>query len=381
MMVDELHRLYIHIPFCAKLCHYCDFTKVLLQGQPVDDYIEALCFELKLYAKRYPPTKPLTSIYIGGGTPTTLSVQQLNKIWETVLSYYPVSKEVEWTMEVNPDGVSEAQIAAFYAVGGNRISLGVQTLNECLLKKIGRTHSKKEVRTTLQMIQKVGIDNISIDLMYGLPGQTLKMHEETLTEVLSYELPHYSVYQLILEPHTRFFQQVRRNKLKLPGDEIDYTLSEMTHHLLESSGLKRYEISNYAKEGYESCHNLGYWRQERYYGIGAGASGFIKQMRYTNHRPIHHYIKAVYEQEFSWVEAECMLDQSMQEEFIFLGLRCVEGIDLTQFNSRFSVDFIDHYQKAIQLGLNKGWFYLERNRFMLTHLGFDYANEAMSLFL
>ena len=284
---------YIHIPFCEHICHYCDFNKVFLQGQPVDEYIEMLKKEMRLQLKTY-PTDELDTIFVGGGTPTSLNESQLALLCEFIKQELPFNKKAgEYTFEANPGELSREKLEILYRAGVNRLSFGVQSFNDELLQKIGRTHRAVDVYETIALAQDVGFSNISIDLIYGLPGQTLDDFKETLNQALALDLPHYSSYSLIVEPKTVFYNSMQKGKLNLPPQELEAAMYELVMETMEQHGLHQYEISNFSKPGFESRHNLTYWDNLEYYGIGAGAHGYTAGKRIANHGPLKKYINSL----------------------------------------------------------------------------------------
>ncbi len=277
---------YIHIPFCEHICHYCDFNKVFLEGQPVDEYLMRLGEEMKLSRQE----GQLDTIFVGGGTPTSLDARQLAYLCEKINEHLPFSGG-EFTFEANPGDLGEEKLKVLKDHGVNRLSFGVQSFNDELLKSIGRTHKSEDVYTSVKAAEKVGFENISIDLIYSLPKQTEEDFKDTLTKALDLGLPHYSAYSLIVEPKTVFYNLMRKGKLSLPSQEQEAAMYDVLIQTMERYGIHQYEISNFAKEGFESLHNLVYWDNEEYFGLGAGAHGYINGVRYSNHGPLKKYME------------------------------------------------------------------------------------------
>ena len=279
---------YVHIPFCTQICHYCDFSKVFIKNQPVDDYLRALLTEIRAYEPG-----PVDTLYIGGGTPSALSAAQLEFLLEGLASIFDISQVQEWTLEANPGDLSQDKIEVMAKAGLNRISLGVQTFNDRELRQIGRMHQEKDIYENIDRLKAAGFHNISIDLIYALPNQTMEQVKTNVQKALALDIPHMSLYSLILENHTVFMNRMRRGQLNLPQEDLEVDMFHYIINSLKEAGYDHYEISNFCRPGYESRHNLMYWDNAEYYGLGAGASGYLNGVRYRNHGPIRHYLNAV----------------------------------------------------------------------------------------
>lgn len=371
---------YIHIPFCEHICYYCDFNKVFLEGQPVDEYIQSLLTEIRLTLEKH-PTKVSETIYIGGGTPTSLTAKQLDVLLTGIHRYLPTHTTKEFTVEANPGDLTAEKLDVFKAHGVNRLSMGVQTFDDRLLKKIGRKHSVQDVYDTIKLLEKKQFDNVSIDLIYALPGQTLESFRDTLTKALAFDLPHYSMYSLILENKTMFMNWVRQGRLELPTQEAETQMFEEAIIAMAQSGHHQYEISNFAKKGKESMHNLVYWDNEHYYGFGAGASGYLSQKRYKNYGPIQHYMKPLKEQRLPIFETEEISRANQIEEEMFLGLRKIEGVSLRRFEEKFNQKLTTVYQSVIAELQQQQLAVLEEDYFRLTPKGLFIGNDVFEKFL
>lgn len=371
---------YIHIPFCEHICYYCDFNKVFLEGQPVDEYIQSLLTEIRLTLEKH-PTKVSETIYIGGGTPTSLTAKQLDVLLTGIHRYLPTHTTKEFTVEANPGDLTAEKLDVFKAHGVNRLSMGVQTFDDRLLKKIGRKHSVQDVYDTIKLLEKKQFDNVSIDLIYALPGQTLESFRDTLTKALAFDLPHYSMYSLILENKTMFMNWVRQGRLELPTQEAETQMFEEAIIAMAQSGHHQYEISNFAKKGKESMHNLVYWDNEHYYGFGAGASGYLNQKRYKNYGPIQHYMKPLQEQRLPIFETEEISRANQIEEEMFLGLRKIEGVSLRRFEEKFNQKLTTVYQSVIDELQQQQLAVLEEDYFRLTPKGLFIGNDVFEKFL
>ena len=371
---------YIHIPFCEHICYYCDFNKVFLEGQPVDEYIQSLLTEIRLTLEKH-PTKVSETIYIGGGTPTSLTAKQLDVLLTGIHRYLPTHTTKEFTVEANPGDLTAEKLDVFKAHGINRLSMGVQTFDDRLLKKIGRKHSVQDVYDTIKLLEKKQFDNVSIDLIYALPGQTLESFRDTLTKALAFDLPHYSMYSLILENKTMFMNWVRQGRLELPTQEAETQMFEEAIIAMAQSGHHQYEISNFAKKGKESMHNLVYWDNEHYFGFGAGASGYLDQKRYKNYGPIQHYMKPLKEQRLPIFETEEISRANQIEEEMFLGLRKIEGVSLRRFEEKFNQKLTTVYQSVIDELQQQQLAVLEEDYFRLTPKGLFIGNDVFEKFL
>lgn len=371
---------YLHIPFCEQLCYYCDFNKVFLEDQPVDEYIQAMLSEMDLMNEYY-PQQQLETLYIGGGTPTSLSAKQLDVLLDGVFQRYQLSTNAEFTVEANPGDLTVDKMHVLENYGVNRLSMGVQSFDDRLLKKIGRKHSAEEVYQTMKIIEKSSIDNVTIDLMYALPGQTVKMFLDSVDQALALSLPHLSMYALILENKTMFANLARRGQLLLPTDDEEVAMFELAKERLAKAGLFQYEISNFAKKGFESQHNLMYWNNEHYFGFGAGASGYLGHWRYRNQGPIQHYMAAIREGKLPLLEEEHLTEDNQMEEHLFLGLRKMEGVTYQGFQNQFQQSLLSVYGEEIEGLVQRGLLLKDENGIRLNDKGILFGNDVFSEFL
>ncbi len=371
---------YIHIPFCEHICYYCDFNKVFLEGQPVDEYIEALLKEIELTLLRQPINEAET-IYIGGGTPTSLSANQLDRLLSGVHELLPTHTTKEFTVEANPGDLSEEKMLVLKNHQVNRLSMGVQTFDNRLLKKIGRKHTAEDVYSTIQLLEKHDFQNVTIDLIYALPGQSIESFRDTLTRAIDLGLPHYAMYSLILENKTMFMNWVRQGRMVLPSQEAETQMFDEAIAAMTKAGLNQYEISNFARPGYESLHNLVYWNNEHYFGFGAGASGYLGQTRYKNKGPIQHYLKPLQENQLPIHETEELTTSNQMEEELFLGLRKKAGISKIRFAEKFGKSFQEIYGSTSEQLIQKGWLASQGDRVFLTKAGMFIGNEVFEAFL
>ena len=366
---------YVHIPFCTQICYYCDFSKVFIKNQPVDSYLEHLLEEFRFY-----DIQKLRTLYIGGGTPTALSAPQLEVLLKGLTKNLDLSVLEELTIEANPGDLDADKIAVLKNSAVNRVSLGVQTFDDKMLKKIGRSHLEKDIYENIDRLKLAGFDNISIDLIYALPGQTMEQVKENVAKAIGLDIPHMSLYSLILENHTVFMNRMRRGKLPLPKEELEAEMFEYIIAELERAGFEHYEISNFSKIGFESRHNLMYWDNAEYYGIGAGASGYVNGVRYKNHGPIRHYLSAVEEGNARITEEHLSQKEQMEEE-MFLGLRKKSGVSMARFEEKFGRSFDELYGEIVRDLVQKGLMQIEGDRVRMTKRGLFLGDTVAERFI
>ncbi|HEO4384748.1 TPA: radical SAM family heme chaperone HemW [Streptococcus agalactiae] len=341
-MLKKPTSAYVHIPFCTQICYYCDFSKVFIKNQPVDAYLQALIREFRSY-----DITELRTLYIGGGTPTSISAVQLDYLLTELSRDLNLNTLEEFTIEANPGDLTVDKIEVLQKSAVNRVSLGVQTFNDKHLKRIGRSHNEAQIYSTIDALKTAGFQNISIDLIYALPGQTMDDVRSNVAKALSLNISHLSLYSLILEHHTVFMNKMRRGKLHLPTEDLEAEMFEYIISEMERNGFEHYEISNFTKPGFESRHNLMYWDNVEYYGVGAGASGYLDGIRYRNRGPIQHYLKGVSEGNARLSE-EVLSKNEMMEEELFLGLRKKEGVSIGKFEQKFGTSFEKRYGQIVQ---------------------------------
>lgn len=366
---------YVHIPFCTQICYYCDFSKVFIKNQPVDAYLQALIREFESYK-----IEQLRTLYIGGGTPTAISAEQLDYLLSHLTKNLDLSQLEEFTIEANPGDLTPDKIAVLEKSAVNRISLGVQTFNDKHLKRIGRSHNEAQIYESIDSLKGAGFDNISIDLIYALPGQTMADVKENVTKAIALDIPHLSLYSLILEHHTVFMNKMRRGKLNLPTEDLEADMFDYIIAKLESHGFEHYEISNFTKPGRESRHNLMYWDNAEYYGVGAGASGYVDGVRYRNRGPIQHYLKGV-AQGNPRLEEEVLTKQEMMEEEFFLGLRKKEGVSISRFEEKFAENFSNRYGDIVEKLTRDGLVQVTDGRLRMTKKGLFLGDTVAEKFI
>lgn len=366
---------YVHIPFCTQICYYCDFSKVFIKNQPVDSYLEHLLQEFHSY-----DIQKLRTLYIGGGTPTALSASQLETLLDGLTKNFDLSILEELTIEANPGDLDADKIAVLQNSAVNRVSLGVQTFDDRMLKKIGRSHTEKDIYENIDRLKLAGFDNISIDLIYALPGQTMDQVKDNVAKAIALDIPHMSLYSLILENHTVFMNRMRRGKLPLPKEELEAEMFEYIIAELEKASFEHYEISNFSKPDFESRHNLMYWDNAEYYGIGAGASGYVDGVRYKNHGPIRHYLKAV-EEGSARINEEHLSQREQMEEEMFLGLRKKSGVSMARFEEKFERSFQELYGEIVKDLIQQGLMQLDGDRVRMTKRGLFLGDTVAERFI
>ncbi|SEF74596.1 oxygen-independent coproporphyrinogen-3 oxidase [Caloramator fervidus] len=359
--------LYVHIPFCLKKCLYCDFysiTDLTLQ----DCYIDVLLKEIKEIED-----KELKSIFIGGGTPTVLSKYNLERLLKN-LSRFDFK---EFTVEANPGTLNEEKLLLLKDYGVNRLSIGLQAVQDNLLKRLGRIHNFNDFLNNYEMARKIGFKNINVDLMFNIPEQSIDDWMDTLNKIVDLNPEHISIYSLILEEGTVFYDYYQKGELSISDDEIDRQMYHYAVEFLKSYGYEHYEISNFAKKGFECIHNLTYWNEEEYYGVGASAHSFIDSYRYANASDIKEYITSRYlKREKIYISKE-----EQMQEFMILGLRKIKGISKKDFKNRFNVDIIEVYGDKISKLLRQGLVFDNGEFISLTSKGLDVANQVFLVFL
>ncbi|WP_067837095.1 radical SAM family heme chaperone HemW [Amphibacillus sediminis] len=376
-----INSVYIHIPFCEKICHYCDFTKFFYQEQMADDYLIALAKEMDYYFKDDDSKKAMRTIFVGGGTPTALNVTQLKTLLKLIERHFAIDLVKEYTFEANPGDLNEDKIKLLKAYGVNRISMGVQVFDNQLLEELGRLHRVKDVDHNIDMLHKHDLNNVSIDLMYGLPGQTVDGFRASIAKALSYDLPHYSSYCLQIEPKTIFYQRYQKGKLNKPPEEIEAEMFQLLIQEMERHGKHQYEISNFAEMGAESQHNLTYWDNQHYYGFGAGAHGYLPGQRIVNLRPFPAYVKEAKNTGRPVLHVERIGKKEQIEEELFLGLRKRSGVSRTTFSSKYGVALERLYDQQIQTLIAKGWLEEFQDGIRMTEQGQLFGNDVFQQFL
>lgn len=387
--------LYVHIPFCVKKCKYCDFNSYKMDIDSKKRYIEDLKIEMELYSnKLYKDNKyknkecrslnkndKITSIFVGGGTPSILTSDEIREVFISIKEMFDIDENAEITIECNPGTLTLEKLKTMKEIGINRLSIGLQAIQEKHLNFIGRIHTYEEFEKNYKDALSVGFKNINIDLMYSLPNQTLCDWKETLEKVVHLNPTHISAYSLILEEGTELYNMYESNKFELIDENVDIEMYEYTINYLKSKGYNQYEISNYSKEGYNCEHNILYWECEHYIGIGAGASGYINENRYNNVESLEDYHLSLVKREKPIQENEILSEKDMIEEKIFMGLRMNKGIKFEDFKKKFGIDFREKYNKQIEMLLARKLINQSFEGIQLTQKGREISNSVFIEFM
>ena len=400
MQNKEELSLYIHIPFCVRKCGYCDFLSAPADEKARDRYVQALLMEIERYRGTETADRKIKTLYIGGGTPSTLSVKQLECIMQKIKCTFNFYGNIEASMEMNPGTASKEKCRALYQMGINRLSIGLQSTNDMELKTLGRIHSYEDFLNTYTWCRAAGFQNINVDLMAALPYQTVESYTTGLRKIIRLAPEHISAYSLILEEGTPFYQKYNSGCYPLPDEEQERLMYRETEQILAQAGYERYEISNYAKKGYACRHNLVYWQGGDYLGLGLGSSSYMDGVRFHNTTDLNTYVN----QGACVEDREELSVQAKMEEFMFLGLRVMAGVFGTEFEKRFGKTMEDVYGDVLRKHEEEGLLRIERKearkedrkeaaaaepakgktnieRVMLTTKGVDVSNYVFADFL
>ena len=377
-------ELYIHIPFCVRKCAYCDFLSGPATDLEMRVYVEQLVQEISVQSAFY-EGYGVTSIFLGGGTPSILEAEDINRIMEAVYGHFHVEKDAEVTIEANPGTVSLEKLQIYRASGINRISIGLQSADDGELKALGRIHSYDGFLKTYERVRQAGFTNVNIDLMSALPGQTLESWRSTLRKVLMLRPEHISAYSLIIEEGTPFYKAYHDHPELLPDEDTEREMYYETKSMLHKQGFERYEISNYAKPGYECRHNIGYWTGTEYLGLGLGASSYIQGFRFHNESDLSLYDKIQMNgtdaDEKLHQEITKLSDKEKMEEFMFLGLRMIKGVSGSEFFQRFGQNMWNVYGNVLNKLKDEGLIIVDMPDVRLSDYGIDVSNYVLSEFL
>lgn len=373
-------ELYIHIPFCAKKCAYCDFLSGPASDARIEKYAQALRKEMEYYCE-FAKSYEVSTVFFGGGTPSLLTGEQMQVLMDTLRQTFFIRTSAEITMEANPGTVTVEKLRDYQNAGINRLSFGLQSVNNEELKLLGRIHTYEEFLESYEAARKVGFQNINVDLISAIPKQTVRSWEQTLETIISLQPEHISAYSLIVEegtPFAKLYGEGEELEHLLPAEEEERRMYERTEELLQEAGYHRYEISNYAKEGYECQHNLGYWERKEYLGLGLGASSLIEEMRFHNTEEMEEYLRDANNPILLRKEQEKLDQQEQMEEFVFLGLRKMRGIQEEMFAEMFGEDIWDCYGKNLERVIKEGLLEREEGVLRLTRKGIDVSNYVFA---
>ena len=398
--------IYIHIPFCVRKCPYCGFLSAPPESEEqTASYVDALVKEIGIAAEAYGRDRLVDTVFIGGGTPSVLSYKQTARILDSLAGAFTLDEKPEITMEANPGTLTEEKLKAYAACGINRLSIGAQSFDDGLLESIGRIHRREDVIAAYEAARKAGFENINLDLMFGLGGQTMEKWEETLREAVFLDPEHISFYSLQIEENTPFYDLYKAGKLDTASDAAEREMHHRAIHILEDAGFEHYEISNSAKPGRQCLHNLKYWSMAEYAGLGLGAhsyiedngtsglltddgnpgSGFTGGLRYNNTEDMTAYIGSIGKGELPIEQRSLRRDTEKDAMgiYMFTGLRKREGVDLADFKARFGLPFESAFDMggSVRKWQDAGYTEKDNGRFRLTEKGIDKSNDIMSEFV
>lgn len=372
--------LYLHIPFCVRKCAYCDFLSAPAGEADRISYVQALKKEIQRMGKKADKHQ-VDSVFFGGGTPSILEPELLEELFIQLQESFCITEEAEITLEANPGTLTEKKLSVYKKCGVNRLSIGLQSADNEELKRLGRIHTWEEFLDNYHLARDLGFMNINIDLMSALPQQTLKSYERTLDRVLQLKPEHISAYSLIIEEGTPFYEAWEEDKLSLPAEEEERQMYYLTERLLKAAGYHRYEISNYARAGFESVHNNKYWTGEEYLGMGLGASSCFEGKRMKNTESLPDYLEGIRMGQELLVENHLLTRQEKMEEFMFLGLRRMEGVSKKRFFKEFGEELLEVYGEIIKKQEKDGLVAQNEAYLWLTGRGIDVSNRVMAQYL
>jgi len=376
--------IYVHIPFCKQKCYYCDFVSYAKCEEKVEKYIQALKKEIKQEVKKIDKEKYIIdTIYIGGGTPSLIDGKYIKEIVDTIKENYIITNEAEITIELNPGTVNKEKLRLYKEIGINRLSIGLQSTKNKILKDIGRIHTYEDFLECYNLARNVGFENINVDLMLALPNQKIIDVEESLKEVMKLNPNHISFYSLIVEENTPIDKMLEQGKIKLPDEEIERNMYWRVKQILEENNYLHYEISNFAKEGYESKHNLNCWNQEEYLGFGLASHSYFNNKRYSNIENIEEYIRNIEQANFekNIIISEIQKEEDKKKEYMLLGLRKIEGINIQEFKNKFVDNPIYVFHNELEKLVNQNLIEIDLNQIKLTAKGLDFANIVWEEFV
>ncbi len=371
--------LYLHLPFCLRKCRYCAFNSRAAPPELISAYLESLRAELEDFAGTRPG--PLGTIYLGGGTPTILTGAQLGELLNTLFGCFSILPGAEVTVEANPGTVDREKARLLRSLGVNRVSLGIQSLRDDLLKRLGRVHTAREALEALDLLREAGFANLGADLIYALPGQTRTVWEEDLRRLLDVGPEHLSLYALTVEPGTPFHRARRRGTLRLPGEDQEIAMYRSALEITAAAGYEHYEISSYARPGFRSRHNTVYWTLGDYRGAGAGAHSFQRRpvaIRWANVKDPRAYVRRRREGKPPWARREVIGREVLLAEALMLGLRMMEGVDRARYRDELGTDPLDCFGDRLAEAFSRGWIEMRDGRLRLTAAGVLFSDEIFA---
>ena len=378
--MEEL-GIYIHIPFCKQKCFYCDFCSFANKNEMQEKYVETVINEIKNITHKEKYT--VTTIYLGGGTPSILNPEYIKNILQEIKSSFKILDDAEITIEINPGTVNEEKLKRYKEYGINRLSIGLQSANDKILKNIGRIHDYKQFEETFFFARKCGFKNINVDLMIGLPTQAIEDVKQTLEKIIQKNPEHISVYSLIIEEGTIIEKLINENKLQLPDEETERIMYWTVVNELKENGYNQYEISNFSKKTYESKHNTNCWKQKQYIGLGTSEHSYLNKKRYSNTNNIEEYIKNIQESNISKniTIHEEQTEESTMNEYMLLGLRMIQGININEFKQKFKIDPTIKYKEILEKLQKENLIQITKTSIKLTKQGIDFGNIVWEEFI
>ena len=371
--------IYVHIPFCKRKCYYCDFVSYDNKYEKIDSYVETVKKEIEDTSNEFTKNHIVSTIYFGGGTPSFLESKYIKLLLENIRRNFNVSSNAEITLEVNPGTITEEKLKTYQMCGINRLSIGLQTTNDNLLKKIGRIHTYSEFLSTYNLARKLGFSNINVDLIFSLPDESLDDLKLDLEKIIELSPEHISTYSLIVENGTKIKELIEENVdgYNLPSEDIERQMYWYIKNTLEEKGYRHYEISNFAKEGYESKHNLNCWNQKEYFGFGAAAHSFIDGIRFSNKKILSEYIFNFKSRDIE----EKMNREELAKEYMMLGLRKIDGVSISEFERKFNINPLMYFRFEISKLTDEDLIEVDLDDIKLTKKGLDFANIVWEEFI
>lgn len=374
--------IYVHIPFCKKKCDYCDFVSFEAENNVQEKYVDALCMDIKNSAIKFQEYE-INTMYFGGGTPSYISENLIVKILKEIQKNYKIANNAEITIEVNPGTVNKEKLEIYRKSGFNRISIGLQSTHDRLLKLIGRIHTYNEFLETYKLAREVGFENINVDLMLALPTQTMEELVDSVNKIINLKPEHISIYSLILEENTPLYNKVFSGKLEILDEELEREMYWKTKKIFEKNKYNHYEISNFSKKGFESKHNMNCWLQEEYLGFGISAHSYFNNKRFARTSNLNEYIKNI---EMNNSEKNIEINEvqnreSKAKEYMLLGLRKIDGVSISAFERKFEINPLFYFRFEISKLEEEGLLEVDLDNIKLTDKGLDLANQVFEEFV
>ena len=376
--MDKL-GIYVHIPFCKSKCKYCDFISFSCKESNIKEYFDVLIKEIQ--NTKYNKNKEVTTIYLGGGTPSVPDSKYIVNTLQTIKKVFRISSNAELTIEINPGTITKQKLVDYKNAGVNRISIGLQSTNDRILKLIGRIHNYEQFINTYNLVKEVGYNNINVDLMLGIPTQTEDELIDSVRKVIKLNPNHISIYSLIVEENTEIKKMIDNNKIKMISEETERNMYWKTKKMLQKNNFNHYEISNFAKKGYESKHNLDCWNQEEYIGFGLSAHSYIDKKRFSNTENFNEYIQNKDNLDKNIIISEIQDRQDQCKEYMLIGLRKIDGVSISEFERKFRINPLFYFRFEISNLVQKELIEVDLDKIKLTKKGLDFANIVFEEFI